>query len=784
VESVFKTGSTVGSGTAINSSGVAQAGDFNRTIANASGTGLANYTISYTGNTGSIAKANATVTGNSLSTTYSGLAQSVAGFTVSGLVNNETAAVLTGVNATGATGTNAGEYINEVSHGTATNYNLSFTNGALTIAKAPITITIDSKTTTYGSIVPLTFSVLGLVNSETATTAGISISAPTTTGYITTSTTNNVGNYAITTTTIPSNANYANYIVNSVTDGNLNITPATLTFTVQDASKLVTKANPTLSYSVSGLVNGNTASAFTAPSISRVSGEAAGTYAITLDGGSASNYNIVRNNGLFSIIGADKLLITMAPTTTTYGTLGASVIAKAEYAKIDTNNSLVTFFNLTNSGNNVWSDGVGGLIAITPTLTGVSVSSNVGIYTNAVTNSNTGTTTSSGNFISVVTQAGNYQVTPAALTIGANNVTRTYDGSKFSLGSANAPSATATGFMNGEGFATLGGLSFTGDAVNSRNAGTYTYSATANSNPNGNYSITYAPAQLVTSKADLTITGNSFVTVYNGQQQSVNGFVVTGLKGADTEAMLIGIRALGVSETNAGNYVNTVAVTDQLNYFVNGIDGLMVIEPKQLSIINSRALDKIYDGNTSAQVILGSLSGLVGNETLGVTATGEFNDASVGTNKSVRTTYTLVDGENGGRAGNYKIFVEFLRASIFGRSNPVTGGSNAHNRPFVNPVIPTPIVPIDVAPEQQVVSTTVASSSTSTTSTTANAVDVKLANTEKPLAPEQCSAEIHSERCDCQKTLFEDVMLCKVSQEGAGQASHSSKKAKAHSNIN
>jgi hypothetical protein len=306
----------------------------------------------------------------------------------------------------------------------------------------------------------------------------------------------------------------------------------------------------------------------------------------------------------------------------------------------------------------------------------------------------------------VVTQAGNYQVTPAALTIGANNVTRTYDGSKFSVGSANAPSATAAGFMNGEGFATLGGLSFTGDAIDSRDAGTYNYIVTANGNPNGNYAITYeGPAQLIT-------------------------------------------------------------------------------EPKQLTASNSVAANKVIDGNTNAIVTVGSLNGLVGNETLGVTATGEFNDASAGTNKSVRTTYTLVDGENGGRAGNYKIFVEFLRASIFGRSNPVTGGSNGHNRPFVNPVIPTPIVPIDVAPEQQVVSTTVASSSTSTTSTTANAVDVKLANTEKPLAPEQCSAEIHSERCDCQKTLFEDVMLCKVSQEGAGQASHSSKKAKAHSNIN
>ena len=88
-----------------------------------------------------IAKANATVTANSdLTKTYTGVAQSVSGFTASGLVNNEAATVLTGVTASG-TGTNAGDYTSTAS-GTDGNYNLSFVNGTLRIAKANVEPTI------------------------------------------------------------------------------------------------------------------------------------------------------------------------------------------------------------------------------------------------------------------------------------------------------------------------------------------------------------------------------------------------------------------------------------------------------------------------------------------------------------------------------------------------------------------------------------------------------------------------------------------------------------------
>ncbi|MDD2369506.1 MAG: YDG domain-containing protein, partial [Sulfuricurvum sp.] len=94
--------------------------------------------ISFSGSDGVITKANATVTANSDTKTYNGTVQSVSGFTATGLVNNETTSVLTGVTTSGGSGTNAGEYT-LIASGTDGNYNLTFVDGKLTIAKATIT---------------------------------------------------------------------------------------------------------------------------------------------------------------------------------------------------------------------------------------------------------------------------------------------------------------------------------------------------------------------------------------------------------------------------------------------------------------------------------------------------------------------------------------------------------------------------------------------------------------------------------------------------------------------
>ncbi|WP_270387660.1 MBG domain-containing protein, partial [Acinetobacter guillouiae] len=84
-----------------------------------------------------------------------------------GLVNGEDTSVLTGVSAT-VTGKDAGQYTNTAT-GIDKNYDLSFVDGSLDIAKAKATVTANSVSTTYNGKdqTAAGFSATGLVNGET-----------------------------------------------------------------------------------------------------------------------------------------------------------------------------------------------------------------------------------------------------------------------------------------------------------------------------------------------------------------------------------------------------------------------------------------------------------------------------------------------------------------------------------------------------------------------------------------------------------------------------------------
>jgi hypothetical protein len=97
-----------------------------------------------------ISKANATVTAASDSKVYNGLTQTVSGFTASGLVNNETESVLSGITGASASGKNVGEYVT-VLDGTDSNYNLTFVNGKLIISKVNLTVTAKDDSIVEGS---------------------------------------------------------------------------------------------------------------------------------------------------------------------------------------------------------------------------------------------------------------------------------------------------------------------------------------------------------------------------------------------------------------------------------------------------------------------------------------------------------------------------------------------------------------------------------------------------------------------------------------------------------
>ena len=145
----------------------------------------------------------------------------MSGFTATGLVNGESTLVLSGVTASGATGTNVATYTNTVT-GTDSNYNLNLVNGSLVIGKAGLVVTADNKTRIYGDANPtLTYTVTGYVNGEGASTHSGAPTLATTAGL-----TSNVGNVTI--TAAANNLTSSNYSL-TYANGTLAHPPAAFT---------------------------------------------------------------------------------------------------------------------------------------------------------------------------------------------------------------------------------------------------------------------------------------------------------------------------------------------------------------------------------------------------------------------------------------------------------------------------------------------------------------------------------------------------------------------------
>jgi hypothetical protein len=91
------------------------------------------------------------------------------------------------------------------------------------------------------------------------------------------------------------------------------------------------------------------------------------------------------------------------------------------------------------------------------------------------------------------------------------------------------------------------------------------------------------------------------------------------------------------------------------NYTLAETTGLAAtISPKALTVAGTSAAGKTYDGNTNAAITVGTLSGLVGTETVTATAAGTFNSKDAGS-RTATATYTLANGNNGGAASNYTL---------------------------------------------------------------------------------------------------------------------------------
>lgn len=221
-------------------------------------------------------------------------------FTVnySGFVNGESKYVLDNqgvVTTTANTASNVGTYPLMLTGASDNNYNITATNGTLTINKALLTVKADNKERTYGAANPqLTLTYTGLKNNENqpawTTSPTISTIANESTP---------VGSYDITV----SNGVARNYDV-TFAKGTLTISKAPIRITANNQSRLYYEENPNFTCIYNGFVNGEDESVLiTKPQITTtaVLNSKAGRYPINVSGAQAQNYSFTYASGTLEI---------------------------------------------------------------------------------------------------------------------------------------------------------------------------------------------------------------------------------------------------------------------------------------------------------------------------------------------------------------------------------------------------------------------------------------------------------------------------------------------------
>ncbi|HCE7962923.1 TPA: filamentous hemagglutinin N-terminal domain-containing protein [Pseudomonas aeruginosa] len=568
-----------------------------------------NYDLSYQGNNLTITKALLNVIADAKTKVY-GDADPALTYQVSGLKNGDTAgAVLNGGGLVRVSGENVGNYaIQQGGLGLVSgNYDLAYQGNNLTITKALLNVIADAKTKVYGDADPsLTYQVSGLKNGDTAgsiLTGGLNRAAG-----------ENVGVYGINQGDLALNS--GNYDL-SYQGNNLTITKALLNVIADAKTKVYGDADPSLTYQVSGLKNGDTAGAvLNGGSLSRVAGENVGVYGINqgdlaLNSG---NYDLSYQGNNLTITKALLNVIADAKTKV-YGDADPSLTYQVSGLKNgDTAGAVLNG---------------GGLVRVS--------GENVGNY--AIQQGGLGLV--SGNY-DLAYQGNNLTITKALLNVIADAKTKVYGDADPSL------TYQVSGLKNGDSAGSIltGGL----NRAAGENVGVYGINQGDLALNSGNYDLSYQGNNLTITKALLNVIADAKTKVYGDADPALT-YQVSGLKNGDTAgAVLNGGSLSRVAGENVGVYgINQGGLAlNSGNYDLSYQGNNLTITKALLNVI-ADGKTKVYgdaDPSLTYQV-----SGLKNGDSAGSILTGGLNRVA-GENVGV---YGINQGDLALNSGNYDL---------------------------------------------------------------------------------------------------------------------------------
>jgi filamentous hemagglutinin family protein len=353
------------------------------------------------------------------------------------------------------------------------------------------------------------------------------------------------------------------------------ITPATLTPTLTNSG--VTKIyDGTTSapvgfvpaYSFSGLVSGDTSAALTDTGAAYNSSQVASATNVMVSGlgiggvtgsvGSlASDYTLASPSA--------SVAATITPATLTVGLTGST-------SKVYDGTTAATLA----SGNYTLTGVVGGdVVNLNDPSSGLYATANAGNGINVDVSGLAISGSGAGNYLlgSSTATGAIGTITPARLTVTANNATTTYNAKGYSGGNG----VTYNGFVDGQTVAVLNGtLTYGGSSQGALNVGSYTLMPSGLAS--ANYVITYGGGTLTLMPATLTYVATP-VKVYAGQAIPPLTGTVTGFQGGDTLANAttgtLVFNTPGTAQSSAGQYAiagSGLAANDGNYVFVQAAD--------------------------------------------------------------------------------------------------------------------------------------------------------------------------------------------------------------------
>ena len=599
---------------------------------------------------------------------------------------NSAAVSFTGVLSRTA-GENVGSYSITIGTLTSTHYSFTLASENFEINKRPITITADAKTKVYGATEPsLTHSI----------SIGSPVSGDTASGVLSRTSGEAAGTYSITQNSLTYGSNYLEtYVSNDLT-----ITNATVTLTVTDYTKVYDKQfinSSNLSFTATGLVNGNSISDLVGTPSYAVAGTAThtvGTYSITLSGLSHPSYNMVYEGANATITPA-TLTITADSLSKTYGeadpsfthnTLGLISGDTASGVLTRTTGEDVGSYTISNKdltyGANYSENFVAGVLSVTTrtvTVTANAQSKNFGetdpTFT-YVSEPAVGFTLPNGediNFSGVLSRttgenAGSYSLTIGTLTntnynielvsdnlvigkitptIAFNDVTLKYGDANFVLSNTSSSTGAISFVVSDTTIAELAGSAT--NTIEIKKVGNTVITLSQASDTN--YLAASATMTLSVTPLTITVTPTATQSKTYGSSDPVLSYSYSPTLTANSSTISFTGALSRTAGENAGDYAINLGTLTNTNYNITLGNVDFTIHPKELSVNGVTAADKLYDGGTSANVSTATMTftGLLGADVVNVTPTGTFDNYHIGADKTVNLSYSL----SGAQSGNY-----------------------------------------------------------------------------------------------------------------------------------